>query len=199
MAEINPQEDDSNERIGLLGLSHDIHRSKLRPGDNIYCYRLIPVPPFHFQHHGIYVGKPDAEVIHFDVLGHDKYVLIGKSSSASIIATDLDTFLKGSTLRLVAYNVSTVSKLLKEQGTTHTVKSRNVDVVVETAEYYLEHPDEFGKYDLITNNCEHFAYHCKTGEHLIAGQSSRVVPFVGPVVTDLVESVADTVHRVRKH
>ena len=75
-------------------------------------------------------------------------MLIGKSSSASIIATSLDDFLKGSTLRLVAYYSSTVSKLLKEQGTAHTNKSRHADKVIETAEYYLEHPDEFGKFNM---------------------------------------------------
>ena len=55
MAE-NP-EDDSVERVGYI--FHYISEEKLKPGDHIYCRRLG------YSHHGIYIGEPDCEVIHF--------------------------------------------------------------------------------------------------------------------------------------
>ena len=30
--------------------------------------------------------------------------------------------------------------------------------------YYLKHPDEWGEYNLVFNNCEHFATYCATGK-----------------------------------
>ncbi|KAK3607993.1 hypothetical protein CHS0354_009928 [Potamilus streckersoni] len=37
------------------------------------------------------------------------------------------------------------------------------EVVVENAKKLVENPDRWGVYDLLNNNCEHFATKCKTG------------------------------------
>ena len=60
--------DTSETRAG--NLSHAVDRNELEPGDQIYCYRGL------YTHHGIYIGEPDCEVIHFS--GDDKGSLVKK-------------------------------------------------------------------------------------------------------------------------
>ena len=43
------------------------------------------------------------------------------------------------------------------------------DNIVEKAYYYYKNPDEWGEYDILSNNCEHFATYCATG-HKMSGQ-----------------------------
>ena len=110
----------------------------------------------------IYADEVDAEVIHFT--GE-------KASSASIQGCSLEHFSGGEEVRLVAYNVSFLEKIFKiRPGTYHgnSVKCYNPATVVEIAKTYLHNPDswirEHGPYNLYSNNCEHFAHYCKTGE-----------------------------------
>ena len=35
--------------------------------------------------------------------------------------------------------------------------------IVETADYYHQHPSEWGEFNFLLNNCEHFATFCATG------------------------------------
>ena len=49
--------DDSCQRVGYL--FHYMNKEDLKPGDHVYCFRGI------YTHHGIYIGEPDCEVIHF--------------------------------------------------------------------------------------------------------------------------------------
>ena len=58
--------DDSGSRVGFV--SHAIDEKDLKPGDHIYCHRIG------YSHHGIYIGEPDCEVIHFS--GDDEEKLI---------------------------------------------------------------------------------------------------------------------------
>ncbi|XP_019860124.1 PREDICTED: uncharacterized protein LOC109588392 [Amphimedon queenslandica] len=51
--------DDSASRIGYI--SHAIDKKDLKPGDHIFCNRLLSI----YNHHGIYIGERDCEVIHF--------------------------------------------------------------------------------------------------------------------------------------
>ncbi len=82
----------------------------------------------------------------------------------NIIKGTLDSFLKGAKPRLVDYGVVEVILQFKRAGTAHRLPCRPADEVVSAAEYYLEHPDEWEKYDLFTNNCEKFCIYCKTGD-----------------------------------
>ena len=41
--------------------------------------------------------------------------------------------------------------------------TRPRDEIVETALYYLKDEEEWGDYNLVFNNCEHFASFCATG------------------------------------
>ena len=40
--------------------------------------------------------------------------------------------------------------------------------------YYFKHPDEWGEYNMIVNNCEHFATYCATGKKS-SGQVQKTV------------------------
>ena len=76
----------------------------------------------------------------------------------------LDRFLKGAKPRLVDYSVDELVLKFKRAGTVQKLPCRPADDVVSTAEYYLEHSDEWEKpYDLFTNNCEKFCIYCTTG------------------------------------
>lgn len=139
--------DNSKDRVGFF--SHTVNREDLIPGDHIYCYRAGGL----YAHHGIYVGNN--EVVHFS--GREK----SHPSKAKVESCTLEGFLNGSKLRLVAYNVSFISRLLKRSGTCHCTESMSLKDVLDTANFYLSDPDQRGTYNLLSNNCEHFAVYCK--------------------------------------
>ena len=138
--------DDSDCRVGIF--SHAVDKKDLKHGDHIYTYRLG------YSHHGIYVGSDSYDVIH--VSGKTK-------ASAQVKSCDLKEFLCGCQLRLVAYSSSEARRKYKMNSTCYCTKSRPASEVVATAKHYLEHPNEWGEYNLVRNNCEHFAFYCKTG------------------------------------
>lgn len=119
-----------------------------------------------YSHHGIYTGN--GEVIHFSGgrefspgnVGSllDKFDSSGEK--AKICSCTLKNFLDGGQLRLVTYNDHSVFKL---PGTSHKVKSANQNVVVTLARYFIN-PHKWNDYNLYSNNCEHFAYYCKTND-----------------------------------
>lgn len=195
------EEDDSNERVWYL--SHRVSRWELTPGDHIYVYRMAGA----YNHHGIYVGEEDCEVIHFSgTSGKASFVLNaamlnvgrfffnkidGKKSNAKVQKTSLEDFCDGSELRLAAYDCNTLTTVLSRGGTCYVDKSRPADDVIATAKYYLENPESWPKYNVETNNCAHFAYYCKTGKELLFGGVSlhrTLNPFY-KIVSDLFHGV----------
>ena len=140
--------DDSNDRVGYF--SHAVDEKDLKRDDHIYTYRLG------YSHHGIYVGSHSYDVIH--VSGKTK-------ETAQVKSCELEEFLWGSPLRLVAYGSSENSRAYKMNSTSYCTKSQPASEVVATAQHYLKHPNEWGGYSLVRNNCEHFAFYCKTGIH----------------------------------
>ena len=155
------EKDDSKERTGSL--IHMVFKGSLKPGDHIYAYRLGGV----YAHHGIYIGEPGMEVIHFS--GNK---LSGKPRVQSCTYKEF----KGYALfaRLVMYDVSLTTAIWKRALTVHPYKSRPAKDVVETAKYFLQHPEEYDDYDLYCNNCESFAIYCKTKKVM---PSSQLTPF----------------------
>ena len=149
--------DDSHERVGRY--SHWISKSDLKPGDHIYAYRKLGI----YQHHGIYIGTDDDgehTVIHFTGTGGG----LRSKSTAAITKSSLNDF-KGWShlLRLVCYGADIKEMKRKISGTTQTLESLPSQVVIATAKYYAERPQEWSQYNLIDNNCEMFALYCKTG------------------------------------
>ena len=91
---------------------------------------------------------------------------------SQIQSCTLNEFLNGNQLRLVAYGASSSAKRWKRAGSCHTCKCRSANEVIKTAKYYLKNPQAWGDYDVIKNNCEHFAHYCKTKEMESAQGSS---------------------------
>jgi hypothetical protein len=93
-----------------------------------------------YQHYGVYIGN--GNVIHFAPPE-------GKEISAEngiIHETSLEMFLKGRALQVD----TTIEKIFSDEEIVQRAYSRL---------------NEMG-YDLLTNNCEHFARWCVTGEHI---------------------------------
>ena len=151
----------SDRRVGYF--SHCVSKDQLLPGDHIYAWRLG------YTHHGIYTGKEGQEVIHSSA---DPRLSRSQSKSSAIIrSTTVEEFLKGSKLRLTSYGVSRLTRAAKYPGSCYYTSNIASDQVVKTAEGYLENPDEWGNYDALANNCEHFAFYCKTGTENFEGQA----------------------------
>ena len=155
-------ENNSKDRVGKF--THAIDRSDLQPGDHIYVYNSWLM----YSHHGIYTG--DDRVIHLS--GGEQ----SKKAAAQVRECTLDEFLNGNQLRLATYGVKRITRRIKKSGTCHILGSRSVQDVLYTAEYYLQNPDKWGRYNVLTNNCEHFAYCCKTSNK----RSSQVDGYLRP-------------------
>ena len=95
-----------------------------------------------YSHHGIYASKNS--VFHFAPPGQTDVL---DPSAARIIETSLEEFLKGGMLEVRTYSE-------EEQG-----RKRNPGEIIECARSHLGE----GGYDLISNNCEHFANLCVFG------------------------------------
>ncbi|KAL8479449.1 hypothetical protein ACS0TY_026372 [Phlomoides rotata] len=148
-------------------------RSNLKPGDHIYTWRTAYI----YAHHGIYVG--DGAVIHFMRPGQEVgtgSVFKGSVSSRSqvpcpncipthaahgVVSSCLNCFLAGDNLYLYEYEVSFVRFITTREGTCVPTVPDPDEVVVHRAKYLLN--NGFGSYDVLMNNCEHFAFYCKTG------------------------------------
>ena len=155
--------DDSKDRAGFL--FHMVFEDSLKPGDHIYAYRLGGV----YAHHGIYIGEPGMEVIHFS--GNKRS---GKPC-VRIQSCTYEDFKDGALLaHLVAYDVNPITAFFKRALTVHPYKSRPAKDVVRTAKYFLQHPKEYDDYHFYFNNCETFAIYCKTKKVM---PSSQLTPF----------------------
>ncbi|XP_022720158.1 retinoic acid receptor responder protein 3-like [Durio zibethinus] len=118
------------------------------PGDHIYSERSGGL----YYHHGIYVG--DDMVIHLmapPIIYNrfsDPCQKCGykRNFSSGVIKTCLRCFLDGHSLHVCEYRFS-----------------KPAHEVITMATDCLEWNYLFGPYNLLTNNCEHFAVFCKTG------------------------------------
>ncbi|WRX25308.1 LRAT domain - like 10, partial [Theobroma cacao] len=99
-----------------------------------------------------------------------------------IIKTCLDCFLDGrSSFEFYEYGVPTSYFNNKPRGTCSVSPSKPDHEVVERATDLLERKG-FGEYNLIANNCEHFAVYCKTGLAY-----SQQVQAAGDAITQIAE------------
>lgn len=105
-------------------------------GDHIRVNRGL------YCHHGIYIS--DSEVIHFTGNENDSIL---DWSKPEVISSDLDYFLKGDTLEVKEYTDDELEDLYP------------VDHIVQYARTCLGDKG----YNLVFNNCEHFANTCTLG------------------------------------
>lgn len=109
-------------------------------GDHIRVKRVWGI----YAHHGIYVS--DDEVIHFTGRDGDS-ILVGEKPE--VIVTDLDYFLRGGELEVKEYT---------EDERDHLYPA---DDIVNYARACIGDKG----YNLVLNNCEHFANECTLGIH----------------------------------
>ncbi|KAG6750660.1 hypothetical protein POTOM_045168 [Populus tomentosa] len=142
-------------------VQHDISRWDIElipEGLHIYVQRRLG-----YTHHG------DGKVIHF--VGPKagptracKKCGFSRNTGHGVVETCLECFLDGGSLCRYNYNVP-VMLLITSDGMcpncTTTKRSESGSQIVETAKEKLK--EGFGKYDLLSNNCEHFATFCSTG------------------------------------
>ena len=69
---------------------------------------------------------------------------------------------KTKALKVVSYNDWRIKTKVSRNGAAHACLSSPRNEVVQRALDALEKQD-FGAYDAVSNNCEHFAVYCKTG------------------------------------
>ncbi|XP_028072451.1 uncharacterized protein LOC114274672 isoform X2 [Camellia sinensis] len=179
-------------------LSQKIERSELVAGDHIYTWRAA----FTYSHHGIYIGE--SKVVHFaGTFGSSSnpfpWSSFGFSASTSnplsacpnfpncgfrhpnsgVVLSCLDCFLANGSLYRFEYGVSKAKLLFKLRGgTCTTAESEPPELVIHKAMYLLQHG--FGDYNVMRNNCEHFAMYCKTGLLCIIGGSGQAFVFQVP-------------------
>lgn len=142
---------------------------KCRLGDVIVIKRLRGL----YYHFGIYVGN--GRIIHYSAENND---FIG---GISIHETDFENFLRGSTTFFIQRFSDDYKKFARQIGL--SFKARGKKRRRRENEYYLYSPEETVRrakkrlgethYNLITNNCEHFAIWCKTGLDL-SSQVNRI-------------------------
>lgn len=111
--------------------------SLLRPGDQLAVqgyYKGIE-----YYHHGIFIS-PEEGVIEYG--GNDK-------KSATVKLVKLFTFTNYGKRQLVRMAYPNYMCLPPE-------------IVVENAKQFLKSPQTWGSFNVMLNNCEHFATYCKT-------------------------------------
>ena len=108
-------------------------------------------------HHGIYVGEGD---------------VIQYTDSSKVQRVSLIEFRAGKQLFRVTY----------KRGPTPL----EPEEVVKKAENEYAEPDAFGVYNIYSNNCEHFATHCKYGER----RSQQVIDVTKVVAERVIEKAA---------
>ena len=109
-------------------------------GDHIRVCRMNGL----YYHHGIFVS--DNEVIHFTGDDDDS---ISDWSKAHVIKTTLQKFLKGGTVEVKEYTDDEISDLYPVEGIVNYARACLGD----------------DGYNLIFNNCEHFANACTLGKY----------------------------------
>ena len=110
---------------------------ELRYGDQIRVSRGF------YYHHGIY--EDDNHVYQYSAKEGSEV----SANNAIINVTDLKTFLKGGIAEAREYNEIELKKLLPK------------DEIINRAKSLLG--TGLGKYNIITNNCEHFSNYCAFG------------------------------------
>ncbi|KAE8731565.1 hypothetical protein F3Y22_tig00002799pilonHSYRG00201 [Hibiscus syriacus] len=147
---------------------------------------------FSIESSGIYVG--DNMVIH--LAGKAKKIqpytckeCINKGViNGEIAKICIYCFLAGKKLKVYEYGVSYFKHKFKKNGTCCIRAARPPHEVLASAAHLLEHGG-FGSYNLLSNNCEDFAVHCKTGfaeSKQIMGHIKRltfIFPVVGAIAT----------------
>lgn len=133
--------------------NYEIIQNTPQKGDILYVKRTL------YSHYGIYVG--DGKVIHFAANAGAET----NASKADIHETTVWDFLKGGKLFVLKDPVG--------------LKPFPADVIVQRAKSKLDKCK--GEYNLVSNNCEHFAFWCRYGEPY-SHQVENVADFIASLL-----------------
>ncbi|CAM0958821.1 unnamed protein product [Alopecurus aequalis] len=193
--------------MGLI--SNRIKKETLKAGDHIYSWRGAWV----YAHHGIYVS--DDKVIHFNnergqevgtgtsidvllassvparsttpclVCSSNAQVTDGAMETNGVMSSCLSCFLAGGQLYRFEYAVSRALFLAKavRGGTCSPATADPDEEVVRRANGLLS--TGFGCYNMVKNNCEHFAIYCKTGSVRPSGQVVSTIANASTIIFGL--------------
>ncbi|KAL7167795.1 hypothetical protein ACSBR2_038285 [Camellia fascicularis] len=101
--------------------------------------------------------------------------------NSGVVLSCLDCFLANGSLYRFEYGVSKAKLLFKLRGgTCTTAESDPPELVIHKSMYLLQHG--FGDYNVVRNNCEHFAMYCKTGLVCIIGGNRQAFVFQVPIL-----------------
>ena len=156
---------------------HTVSDSELKKGDVIGVHRMGGA----YDHYGIYTG--DREVIHFSNEGSDfggdicvRRATLSqfKNGASNVFVVDFEAYrdyLENPEL----FDFEGLLKLAIDSFFDNELTLYSPEETVERAESQLGHEG----YNLVFNNCEHFAVWCKTGKH----ESSQVKNFIEAIVS----------------
>lgn len=151
---------------------HTVSDSELGKGDVIGVHRIGGV----YDHYGIYTGR--GKVIHFSNEGSDfgsdirvRRATLSqfKNGASNVFVIDFEAY-RDHVENPELFDFEGLFKLAFDTFFGNEMTIYSPEETVKRAESQLGK----GKYNLVFNNCEHFAVWCKTGKH----ESSQVQKFL---------------------
>ncbi|CAI5728867.1 unnamed protein product [Peronospora effusa] len=175
--------------------------ASLRSGDHV-CIWDYSRWPISYQHHGIVwvSGTTAAEIRVCHVWSPLEGFQEAQADSCARIST-LEEFLdnrKPKHLRLVEYHTSGLREVLSRWGEVHLSKADLPEVVLARCKFLLGLGR--GDFNLFTQNCEHAAHWCMTGEQWCKQTLTKAkgrVPFEKRLVKEDVDALVKEVEEVK--
>ncbi|GMF33689.1 unnamed protein product [Phytophthora lilii] len=175
--------------------------SSLRPGDHI-CIWDYSRWPLSYQHHGIVWASGDqpADIRVCHVWSPLQGYKEAQADSCFRIST-LEEFLYNRSLdnlRLVEYHTSAFRDFLSKWGEVHRGKSDLPEVVLARCKFLLGLGK--GDFNIFTQNCEHAAHWCKTGQQWSKQTLTFVrdrVPFQKRLAKEDVEALEKEIEEIK--
>lgn len=175
--------------------------SSLRPSDHIAIWDFSRMP-LSYQHHGIVWTSGDSidtiQVCHiWSPLSNFQEA---QADSCFRIST-LREFLsnrKPRNLRLVEYHTSGLRNALSSWGEVHFTKSDSPEVVLARCKFLMGLGK--GEFNIFTQNCEHAAHWCKTGEQWCKQSLTRgkgQVPFESKLSKEQVAQLHEEIAEIK--
>ncbi|CAI5741464.1 unnamed protein product [Hyaloperonospora brassicae] len=175
--------------------------ASLRPGDHV-CIWDYSRWPLSYQHHGILwaSGSTSSDIRVCHVWSPLEGFQAAQADSCFRIST-LDEFLDGRKqrhLRLVEYHTSGFREVLSRRGEVHLRKADLPEVVLARCKFLLGLGR--GDFNLFTQNCEHAAHWCMTGEQWCKQTLTKVrgrVPFEKRLAKEDVDALVKEVEEIK--
>ena len=129
--------------------------SSLKPGDHLSVKGALPL---NYNHHGIYLG-PNRGVAEMGIR-----VTIEDLQLTNPRIVSLDEFQDKDRIYRINYKPKTYLP------PKHTVRQ---------AQYFVDNPTKWDRFNLLLNNCEHFATKCKTGKAVSKQVTDKIRSLLG--------------------